>query len=73
MLTAKRSLARNSISDGSQFGIMSCNRQSTQERACFAAGSLHAHVGKVFHLDEIIEAHRRMEKNKAGGKIVVLT
>jgi NADPH:quinone reductase-like Zn-dependent oxidoreductase len=37
------------------------------------AGSLRAHVGKVFHLDQIAEAHRLMEDNKAGGKIVVLT
>ena len=38
-----------------------------------AAGTLHVPVGKVFHLDEIVEAHRCMEENKAGGKIVVLT
>jgi len=38
-----------------------------------AAGTLHVHVGKTFHLDEIAEAHRCMEENKAGGKIVVLT
>ena len=38
-----------------------------------AAGKLHVQVGKVFHLDEIVEAHRCMEENKAGGKIVVLT
>jgi NADPH:quinone reductase-like Zn-dependent oxidoreductase len=38
-----------------------------------AAGSLHVQVGKTFHLDEIAEAHRCMEENKAGGKIVVLT
>jgi NADPH:quinone reductase-like Zn-dependent oxidoreductase len=38
-----------------------------------AAGALHVNVGKVFHLDEIAEAHRCMEENKAGGKIVVLT
>jgi NADPH:quinone reductase-like Zn-dependent oxidoreductase len=37
------------------------------------AGWLHVHVGKVFHLDEIAEAHRCMEENEAGGKIVVLT
>jgi NADPH:quinone reductase-like Zn-dependent oxidoreductase len=37
------------------------------------AGTLRVHVGKVFHLDEIAEAHRAMEENKAGGKIVVLT
>ena len=38
-----------------------------------SAGTLHVQVGKVFHLDEIVEAHRCMEENKAGGKIVVLT
>ncbi len=38
-----------------------------------AAGRLHVQVGRVFRLDEIVEAHRCMEENKAGGKIVVLT
>ena len=36
-------------------------------------GSLKIQIGKVFHLDQIVEAHRLMEENKAGGKIVVLT
>ena len=38
-----------------------------------AAGKLHVQIGKTFSLDEIVEAHRVMEENKAGGKIVVLT
>lgn len=38
-----------------------------------AAGTLHVQVGRTFHLDEIAEAHRCMEENRAGGKIVVLT
>jgi len=38
-----------------------------------AAGTLHVQLGRTFHLDEIVEAHRCMEENKAGGKIVVLT
>jgi NADPH:quinone reductase-like Zn-dependent oxidoreductase len=38
-----------------------------------AAGTLRVQVGKTFHLDEIAEAHRCMEDNQAGGKIVVLT
>ena len=38
-----------------------------------AAGSLHVSPGPVFQLDEIAEAHRAMESNRAGGKIVVLT
>ena len=38
-----------------------------------AAGSLPVQIGKIFRLDQIVEAHRCMEENKAGGKIVVLT
>jgi NADPH:quinone reductase-like Zn-dependent oxidoreductase len=38
-----------------------------------AAGRLHVHIGKVFKLDQIVDAHRCMEENKAGGKIVVIT
>jgi len=38
-----------------------------------AAGTLRVQVGKVFKLVDIVEAHRCMEENKAGGKIVVLT
>jgi NADPH:quinone reductase-like Zn-dependent oxidoreductase len=37
-----------------------------------AAGSLRVQVGRTFRLDEIAEAHRAMEENSAGGKIVVL-
>lgn len=36
-------------------------------------GSMVVNVGKVFHLDEIVEAARVQEEDKAGGKIVVLT
>jgi NADPH:quinone reductase-like Zn-dependent oxidoreductase len=36
-------------------------------------GKLKITIGKVFRLDEIAEAHRTMDENKAGGKIVVLT
>ncbi len=38
-----------------------------------AAGTLRVQIGRVFHLDEIVESHRVTEENKAGGKIVVLT
>jgi NADPH:quinone reductase-like Zn-dependent oxidoreductase len=38
-----------------------------------ATGQLHVQIGRTFRLDEIVEAHRSMEENKAGGKIVVLT
>ncbi|HLI75533.1 MAG TPA: zinc-binding alcohol dehydrogenase family protein [Acidobacteriaceae bacterium] len=37
-----------------------------------ADGSLPIQVGKVFSLDEIVQAHQLMDSNKAGGKIVVL-
>jgi NADPH:quinone reductase-like Zn-dependent oxidoreductase len=37
------------------------------------AGTLRVQIGKTFQLDQIVEAHRAMEENKAGGKIVVLT
>ena len=37
-----------------------------------AEGTLSVQIGKTFRLDEIVEAHRCMEENKAGGKIVVL-
>jgi NADPH:quinone reductase-like Zn-dependent oxidoreductase len=37
------------------------------------AGTLHVQVGRIFRIDQIVEAHRCMEENKAGGKIVVLT
>ncbi len=36
-------------------------------------GALRLQVGQVFSLDQIVEAHRCMEENRAGGKIVVLT
>ena len=38
-----------------------------------AADTLPVQVGRVFKLDDIAEAHRCMEENRAGGKIVVLT
>ncbi len=36
-------------------------------------GTLHPRIGRVFNLEEIVEAHRCMEENRAGGKIVVVT
>lgn len=38
-----------------------------------AAGSLKVNVGKTFQLKDVAAAHRVMEENAAGGKIVVLT
>lgn len=38
-----------------------------------ADGSLPIQIGKTFNLDDIVEAHRVMEANTAGGKIVVLS
>jgi NADPH:quinone reductase-like Zn-dependent oxidoreductase len=37
------------------------------------AGTLPVRVGKVFALGDIVAAHRLMESNQAGGKIVVVT
>jgi NADPH:quinone reductase-like Zn-dependent oxidoreductase len=37
------------------------------------AGRAQSRVGKVFNLEDIVKAHRCMEANRAGGKIVVLT
>ena len=38
-----------------------------------AAGQLPVQVGKVFKLEQIVDAHRCMENSTAGGKIVILT
>ena len=37
-----------------------------------AAGTLKVPIGKTFGLDDIVEAHRCMDENRAGGKIVIL-
>jgi NADPH:quinone reductase-like Zn-dependent oxidoreductase len=37
------------------------------------AGTLKLQIGKVFSLDEIVQAHKTMDANAAGGKIIVLT
>ncbi len=37
------------------------------------AGRTRLRAGQVFNLNDIVEAHRCMEENRAGGKIVVLT
>ena len=36
------------------------------------SGELPVTVGRVYRLDDIVEAHRCMQDNRAGGKIVVL-
>ena len=41
--------------------------------AQISRGELRVQVGRSFRLDEIAEAHRCVEENSAGGKIVVLT
>ncbi len=38
-----------------------------------SSGALPMAPGRVFHIDDIVEAHRAMEANSAAGKIVVLT
>ena len=37
------------------------------------AGLFKPRIGKVFGIDEIVEAHREMEENTAGGRIVIVT
>lgn len=36
------------------------------------AGKLEVSVAKTFKLYDMVEAHKMMEENRAGGKIVVL-
>jgi NADPH:quinone reductase-like Zn-dependent oxidoreductase len=36
-----------------------------------AAGQLCVQVGRTFRLDQIVDAHRCMQENQAGGKIVM--
>jgi NADPH:quinone reductase-like Zn-dependent oxidoreductase len=38
-----------------------------------ASGRLRVQVGRTFGLDEIVEAHRALEENRSGGKMVVRT
>jgi NADPH:quinone reductase-like Zn-dependent oxidoreductase len=59
------------IYSGTADDFMQTPLQSLVEQV--EAGSLRIEVGRVFHLDQIVEAHRCMEDNTAGGKIVVLT
>ncbi|KAF2673420.1 Zn-dependent oxidoreductase [Microthyrium microscopicum] len=37
------------------------------------SGDIKVPIGKVFRIDEIVQAHELMDSNKAGGKLVVLT
>ena len=52
-------------------GFMRLSLQHIVEQ--ISAGTLRVPLGRVFVLDEIIEAHRCMEHNRGGGKIAVLT
>lgn len=56
-------------SGGAEFMQMPLNDMVKQ----IEAGQMRVQVGKVFKLDQIVEAHQCMESNKANGKIVVLT
>jgi NADPH:quinone reductase-like Zn-dependent oxidoreductase len=57
--------------DGGVAEFMSMPLQELVDQV--ADGSLRVTIGKVFHIDQIVEAHKLQESNKAGGKIVVLT
>jgi NADPH:quinone reductase len=37
-----------------------------------AKGRYHVNLDKVFHLDEILDAHHYMEENRSKGKLVVV-
>ncbi len=52
-----------------------CAFAPTRIRVYFRAvkGRAKVPIGKVFNIDEIVEAHGAMEENKAGGKIVITT
>lgn len=56
--------------DGGPTAFMSTPLQEMVEQ--IEAGTLPVHIGKTFKLKDIVEAHRVMEENRAGGKIVVL-
>jgi NADPH:quinone reductase-like Zn-dependent oxidoreductase len=45
----------------------------TELAGLIGEGKLELQIGKVFGLDEIVEAHEVMENNEARGKIVVVT
>ena len=54
----------------SQFPLSGVPLQTIVDRV--AAGTYRAKPVKVFSFDQIQEAHRLMESNRANGKIVVL-
>ncbi|GAB1731478.1 hypothetical protein NU195Hw_g1090t1 [Hortaea werneckii] len=51
-------------------GFMTTPLQALVEE--IEAGKLKVTVGKTFKLEDIVEAHRTMDENRAGGKIVVM-
>jgi NADPH:quinone reductase-like Zn-dependent oxidoreductase len=65
------STVRLTIYDGGVDEFMATPYDELLEKV--AAGTLRVPVGRVFGLEDIVEAHQCMEENKAGGKIVVLT
>ncbi len=58
----------NYRTDADNFAETPINEMAAQ----ILRGELRVQVGKTFRLNEIAEAHRSMEENSAGGKIVVL-
>jgi NADPH:quinone reductase-like Zn-dependent oxidoreductase len=65
------SATRKCNNTGESDDFMLTPREELAEQ--IATGRLQIQVGRIFHLDAIAEAHRCMEENEAGGKIVVLT
>jgi len=55
---------------GAQDFMMTPLNELTKE---IAEGTLKIQLGRTFHIDDIVDAHRCMEEDRGGGKIVVLT
>ena len=56
--------------NGSRFWCILVQRQV---RSAIVIGRTRVKLGRVFRLEDIAEAHRAMEDNTAGGKLVVVT
>jgi NADPH:quinone reductase-like Zn-dependent oxidoreductase len=64
------STTKLTVYEGGEHDFMTTPLESFAQQ--IAAGQLKVKIGKVFKLDQIVEAHRCMDDNVAGGKIVVL-
>lgn len=65
------STVRLTIYDGGAADFMDTPYMKLLEQV--ERGTLRLPIGRVYRLAEIVEAHRAMEENRGGGKIVILT